>query len=166
MDLEGQIEALKNASQEILDEILGSGRPISQRLQSEIDQMLDWVATRIQELRQLQQSEQDMTDGLSPIPELSPGPYPSSNINSFRYDPESKTLYVKFHGKNSADSGPVYQYEGVPRLIFQIFRKGAVAPKTSGKNQYHRWIKGVTPSLGAAMYALIRNGPYPYARLT
>lgn len=166
MDLEGQIEQLKNASQEILDEILGSGRPISQRLQNEIDQMLDWVATRIQELRQLQTSQEDVTEGLSPVPELTRGPYPSSNINSFKYDPQSKTLFVKFMGKDSADSGPVYQYEGVPRLIFQIFRKGAVPPKTSGKNQYHRWIKGVTPSLGAAMYALIRNGPYPYARLT
>lgn len=96
---------------------------------------------------------------------LQPGPFPSSNINAFRYDPDNKQLLVKFHGKDTADSGPTYSYGGIPEYIFDIFRRGAVGPKTTGANKYHAWFKGVTPSLGAAMYALIKKGPYPYSRV-
>lgn len=98
-----------------------------------------------------------------PIP---PAPYPSSNINGFQYDPESKQLLVKFQGKYPQQNGPVYKYEGVPDFIFNVFSRGAVAPKTSGRNAWHTWKKGVTPSHGAAMAALIKNGGYQYQRMS
>jgi len=100
------------------------------------------------------------------LPPLEPGPFPSSNINSFKYNPENEKLFVKFHGKDNADSGPVYGYEGVPPYIYDVFRRGAVGPKTSGRNKYHTWVKGVTPSLGASMYALIKQGGFQYQRLS
>lgn len=99
-------------------------------------------------------------------PELEQAPHPSSNINAFRYNPSNGQLFVKFQGKYPANDGPVYAYEGVPKNIFEIFRRGAVAPRTSGSNAWHTWKEGTTPSHGAAMYALIREGNYRYRRLS
>jgi hypothetical protein len=93
-------------------------------------------------------------------------PYPSSNINQFRYDPKTGQLMVKFMGKDVANAGPTYSYEGVPPYIFDILRRGAVGPKTSGQNRWHRWRKGVTPSHGAAMSALIKAGGFKFTRLS
>ena len=119
----------------------------------------------------LAQEAENPVEGLPPttpegVPNLDQGPYPSSNVNSFKYDPRSGRLFVKFHGAESADAGPVYKYEGIPKNIYDLFSQGRVGPKTSGSNQYHTWIKGVTPSLGASLYALIRNGGYPYQRMS
>ncbi len=100
-----------------------------------------------------------------PIGELPSAPYPSSNINSFKYDPETQKLLVKFMGKDTANSGPTYKYEGVPDYIVDIFARGAVGPKSTGRNKYHAWFKGITPSHGAAMAALIKKGPYPYQKV-
>lgn len=100
-----------------------------------------------------------------PIPPLEQAPHESSNINAFRYDPSNGKLFVKFQDKFPGTNGPVYSYEGVPKNIFEVFRRGAVAPKTSGSNAWHTWKEGVTPSHGAAMYALIREGNYPYQRI-
>jgi hypothetical protein len=116
--------------------------------------------------------EQGMSQEQAPITEIAQpsnipsSPYPSSNINGFQYDPQSGKLLVKFMGKDTADSGPTYSYEGVPEYIFDIFRRGAVGPKTTGKNKYHAWFKGKTPSHGAAMAALIKAGGFPYQRLS
>ena len=116
--------------------------------------------------------EQGIAQEQAPITEVAqPGnipssPYPSSNINGFQYDPQSGKLLVKFMGKDTADSGPTYSYEGVPEYIFDIFRRGAVGPKTTGKNKYHAWFKGKTPSHGAAMAALIKAGGFPYQRVS
>jgi hypothetical protein len=101
-----------------------------------------------------------------PVPQLDQAPHESSNINAFRYNPKSGQLFVKFQGKYPQQNGPVYSYEGVPAYIYDIFRRGAVAPKTSGKNQWHTWKKGVTPSHGASMYALIKQGNFPYKRIS
>lgn len=97
--------------------------------------------------------------------DLDQAPYPSSNINAFKYDPSTKELLVKFMGKDTADSGPIYKYDGISKFIYDTFARGAVPPKTSGRNKYHKWIKGVMPSLGAAMYHLIRNN-YNYQRVS
>lgn len=101
----------------------------------------------------------------TPLPELEGAPHPSSNINAFQYDPKSGKLLVKFMGKDVANAGPTYAYEGVPPFIFDIFKRGAVGPKTSGSNKWHAWKKGVTPSHGAAMYALIKAGGFPYQKV-
>ncbi len=76
------------------------------------------------------------------------------NINA-----QSGKLFVKFQGKYPKQTGPVYSYEGVPKNIYEVFARGAVAPKTSGKNAWHTWKEGVTPSHGAA-------GNYPYQKLS
>jgi len=159
---EQKIEDLKNALREIVQLISARGGPLPEDLKVLLAQVIEHVANRIQELRR---EQQEPVESLQPQPELQPGPYPSSNINSFKYDYENGNLLVKFHGKDSANSGPIYSYQGVPKFIYEVFRRGAVPPKTSGRNQYHQWIKGVTPSLGAAMYHLIRTN-YPYQRLS
>lgn len=91
--------------------------------------------------------------------------YPSSNINAFQYDPKTKKLLVKFMGKDVAGAGPTYSYDNVPSFIVDVFKRGAVGPKTSGSNRWHTWKKDVTPSHGAAMNALIKMGGFSYQRV-
>lgn len=160
---EQKINELKEALRQVMMMIAERNQPLSPDLKSMLVKVMEHVANRIQELRQEGQEPQ-IPSSLEQEKELNEAPYPSSNINAFKYDYDNGKLLVKFHGKDSADSGPVYSYEGVPRFIYDTFRKGGVAPITSGKNKYHQWIKGVTPSLGAAMYHLIRTN-YPYQRV-
>lgn len=86
-------------------------------------------------------------------------PINSSNIWGFSYEPRSQVLRVRFQGDG------IYQYQGVPPYIFQIFQAGAVPAKTTGSNQYGSWWRGKQPSLGAALFALIKNGGYPYQKV-
>jgi hypothetical protein len=83
----------------------------------------------------------------------------SSNVYGFQYSPQDGRLLVRFQG------GSTYQYSGVPPSVFQVFARGAVPAKTSGSNQHGVWWEGKIPSLGAAFYAMIRNGPYAYERV-
>lgn len=87
-------------------------------------------------------------------------PINSSNIYGFKYDPKTGKLLVRFQG------GSVYGYNGVPPGVFKVFQQGAVPAKTEGQNNYGRWWRGKQPSLGAAFYEMIRNGGYPYQRLS
>jgi hypothetical protein len=158
-----ELEELLAELVQAVTQVMQSGEELSDEFQGLLAETLNNLVTRIDELR----NQQTNTGAQAPItPPLEPGPYPSSNVNAFKYDPRNGTLFVKFHGKDSADSGPVYKYDGVPRNIYDVFSKGRVAPKTSGQNQYHRWIRGITPSLGASLYALIRNGGFPYQRMS
>lgn len=91
---------------------------------------------------------------------------PSSNVEGFAYDDKTGRLLVRFLGKHPNKNGPIYGYEGVPPNIFEIFRKGAIPAKTNGKNKWGEWWQGKYPSIGAAMYHLIKAGGYPYQRLT
>lgn len=154
MDNEQKIEEIKEALREIMMMIAQRNQPIGQDMKAMIVQVMEHVANRIQQLR-------------APIvekPEVDPAPYPSSNINGFKYDYKNGDLLVKFQDKYPGQNGPIYKYGGVPRFIFDTFRKGAVPPQTSGGNQWHKFSKGVMPSLGAAMYHLIRSN-YPYQKL-
>lgn len=90
----------------------------------------------------------------------------SSNIYGFKYDPNTGKLLVKFQGSGESGQGPIYEYSNVPKNIFNIFRLGAVPAKTSGRNKFGVWWRGKMPSLGAAMYELIKKGGYPYQRLS
>ena len=159
---EQKIDELKEALRQVMMMIAERNQPLSPDLKAMLVQVMEHVANRIQQLRS--EGEGQIPSSLDKTKELNAAPYPSSNINAFKYDYDNGKLLVKFHGKNSADSGPTYQYDGVPKFIYDTFRKGGVAPITSGKNKYHQWIKGVTPSLGAAMYHLIRTN-YPYQRV-
>ena len=140
-----------------------SGEVLSDELMREVTQLLQ---DYIRDLQAAPPSAVEPPIGELPTQELPGAPHPSSNINAFQYDPKSGRLLVKFMGKDVADAGPTYSYSGVPEYIFDIFKRGAVAPKTSGKNKWHTWRRGVTPSHGAAMYALIKAGKFPYQRLS
>lgn len=173
--LQGVQDALQNG-ETLNDEFQGI-------LAEELTQTTDRIAQlyqTIQSNQELQQAEQEqaaVANEISPpepplqptgghIPPLEQAPHESSNINAFRYEPDSKKLYVKFQGKYPQQNGPVYSYEGVPSFIFDVLKRGSIAPKTSGSNAWHTWKEGVTPSHGAAMYALIKQGNFPYQRLS
>jgi hypothetical protein len=176
-----QLTGLQDALLNQLQVVLSTGRPLSDSHQGLIAQQLAWLEGRIEELEGFQQpepEEENEADGLTPpvppnpsvptggeVPELEAAPHESSNINAFRYNPANGQLFVKFQGKFPSQDGPVYSYEGVPKNIYDLFSRGAVAPKTSGSNSWHTWKEGVTPSHGASMYALIRQGAYPYQRV-
>jgi hypothetical protein len=184
---EEAIESIKNALREVMQLLAARGRPLTQEEKAMLARVMEHAANRIQELRSQESSQTSPTSeeptpipgtppvpptppGLPPgnpeIPPLEPAPHESSNINAFRYEPEDQKLYVKFQDKYPGQNGPVYSYEGVPNYIFNIFQRGAVAPKTSGSNAWHTWRAGTTPSHGAAMAALIKAGGFPYQRLT
>lgn len=189
--MEERINEIKNALREVMQLLVQRGQPISQDVKAVLAQAMEHAANRIRQLREeeqggvatptLETAEQEQEQVANevtpptpptppasggPVPPLDQAPHESSNINAFRYDPKTGKLFVKFQDKYPGQNGPVYSYEGVPANIFDVFRRGAVAPKTSGRNAWHRWKKGVTPSHGAAMYALIRQGGYPYKRVS
>lgn len=117
--------------------------------------------------------EQEGGAGLPPPP-TGPGPgpgdlepsMPSSNVEGFAYDDKSGKLLVRFLGKHPNRNGPIYAYEGVPPNIFDIFRRGAIPAKTNGRNKWGQWWQGKYPSMGAAMYHMIRAGGYPYQKVS
>lgn len=162
---EEKIEALKNALREVISMATAGGRALSPELKAKLVEVMDHVANRIQQLRQ----EEGPTGGEPPIPISEPALNPamaSSNINSFGYDKNSGRLLVKFQGDYPQQNGPVYAYSGVPPVIFDLFRKGAIPARTDGKNKWGKWWKGKTPSAGASMYTLIKEGGYPYERVS
>lgn len=112
-----------------------------------------------------QQEEMPTEAPIVPIPEIPTGGHPSSNIEGFKYSPDNKELLVQFHGPYPQSKGPIYSYQGVPAYIFDVISRGAVGPKTTGSNRYHAWQKGITPSLGASVYSLIKNAGYPYQKV-
>ncbi len=160
---EERIEELKNALREVVQLITQREGPMPEDLKALLVQAMQHVAQRIRELRE----EESPVEGLQPsIPQLEPGTYPSSNVNSFGYNPDTEQLAVKFQDKYPGQNGPEYVYEGVKPHIFDVIRRGAVAPKTSGGNQWHKYKKGVTPSLGASLSALVKNGNHSYTKIS
>jgi hypothetical protein len=154
---EQAIQDLKAALQEIMQLITARGQ-LSEEMKGMLAQVMEHVAGRIQELR---------AEGVPATPSEPPlnKEGPSSNVHSFGYDPENGKLMVKFQGKYPQENGPVYSYGGVPQVIFELFRKGAVPARTDGQNKWGKWWKGKVPSLGASLYTLIKNGGYPYQRV-
>lgn len=169
MNPEDLLERLEEALRRIVaatENVIASGEELTLEEEKELSEVMMLAGRRIVELRQQISSEEAPIElPKQAVPNLGEAPYPSSNINAFKYDPENQQLFVKFHGKNTADSGPTYSYQGIPEFIFDVFRRGAVGPKTTGANKYHAWYKGVTPSLGASMHALIKEGGYPYQKV-
>lgn len=167
-----------------MQETIQSGENLSDEFQGQLAELLNLATERITQLNEeiqlgdVEDEEKIIADNIpideepvggaapEPIPPLDPAPHESSNINAFRYEPDKKKLYVKFQGKYPQQNGPIYSYQDVPPYIFDIFRRGSIAPKTSGQNAWHKWKEGVTPSHGASMYALIKAGGFPYQRLS
>jgi hypothetical protein len=109
-------------------------------------------------IRRLQENQpQERIREVEGIPQA---PLQSSNIWGMAYDQRNRKAYVKFQGDG------VYEYEGIPPMIFELFRRGSVPAKTNGQNQFGKWWKGKNPSLGAAFFELIRNGGYPYQKIS
>lgn len=179
--LEGLLSQLLSGIQKVVS----SGEVLSDDFQGLLAEQLRYLTGKIDNLKnepppieQIDQEEAQVANEVTPpppptqppsggqIPPLEPAPHESSNINAFKYDDKTGKLFVKFQGKYPSQNGPVYSYQGVPKNIYEVFRRGAVAPKTSGKNAWHTWKEGVTPSHGAAMYALIKEGGYNYQRLS
>lgn len=90
----------------------------------------------------------------------------SSNVFGFKYDPRTQKLMVKFNGKDIKRSGPLYQYDGVPPFIAELFMSGAMPAKTKGKNKFGQWFVGKKPSLGSSAHQLLKLGGYNYQRLS
>lgn len=180
-----EIDQLNEWIDQLIDwseERLASGEGIPEELKKEIKDSLGWMLHRVQELQSQttswwstprpQEVDEVASENISPqeaqIPQqsLEDAPHPSSNIRAFKYDPNSQKLMVKFMGKTTRDGGPIYSYDQVPAFIYDVFSRGAVGPKTTGKNRFHAWFKGKTPSHGAAMSALIKAAGYPYQRIS
>lgn len=161
-----ELAELQQLLQQLLQGIqnaLAGGEQLSDEFQMQLAQTLQTLLNRIEQLQ-------------SPAEELPPTqetdklrlsrPFPSSNVHSFGYDDKNGRLYVRFQGDYPSQDGPVYAYEGVPQNIFEIFRRGAIPARTSGRNAWGEWWKGKVPSLGASLYSLIKQGNYPYQRLS
>ncbi len=155
-------QALRRTLAEFLNsvsQVLQSGEELPDDFQAQIAQFISAIFERIQELERV---TGDSIDG----PPIDPPPMNSSNINAFGYDDKTGRLMVKFQGDYPQQNGPVYAYEGVPKVIFELFKRGAVPARTDGRNAWGSWWRGKTPSLGSSMHTLIKQGNYPYQRLT
>lgn len=109
-------------------------------------------------IRKLQENApQERNREIEGIPQA---PLQSSNIWGFGYDQRNRKLYVRFQGDG------IYEYDKVPPDVFNRFQSGAVPAKTEGKNNYGFWFKGKNPSLGASFYEIIKNGGYPYQKVS
>ena len=154
---EQKIQDLKDALREVMMMIAERNQPVSDEMKAAIVQVMEHVANRIQQLRAEESNIK--------VPPLNSAEYPSAQINSFNYDPKKGALFVKFQGDYPNQNGPIYRYSNIPQNIFNLFKRGAVAPKTSGKNAWHEWKKGLAPSLGASMNALIKSGGYSFQKV-
>ncbi len=154
-----QFEGLLSELLQALQMTMQSGEELPDELQGQIAQTLELLYNRIESLRAVAPSS---TSPQSPPLESS---MPSSNVEGFAYDDKNKKLYVRFLGKHPNPNGPVYSYDNVPPMIFELFRKGAVPARTDGKNKWGKWWKGKVPSMGASVYTLLRLGGFPYQRI-
>ncbi len=152
-----------------MDEIINLLQSLMQQAAELADELTDEEMAQVlkifQDAIEMVQGEGAITTP-KPIGEIPASEYPSSNVNGFMYNPDSGELLVQFHGPYPLAEGSVYSYGGVPKFIYDILEKGAIGPKTSGKNRYHEWIRGVTPSLGGTLNALVKAGGFPYTRLS
>lgn len=150
-------------AQSIIDYLTQNGPNLNVESQQALAQFL-------QQILQVIEQQQNPVEGLQPnagqVPEVPTGQFPSSNVNGFKYDPDSQEMMVQFHGPYPQAAGPIYKYDKVPPYIYDIISRGAIGPKTSGKNQYHEWIKGITPSLGASVNALLKAGNFQYQKVS
>lgn len=155
-----QLEQLLSELLSGIQDVLLSGELLSDEFQGTISQELEYLTTSIDRLR----AEGQAGDITMP-PELEEA-MPSSNISAFNYDDDNQRLLVQFLGKHPNRKGPIYAYGGVPKQIFELFKRGAIPARTDGRNRWGTWWKGKVPSIGASLYTLIKEGGYPYQKLS
>ncbi len=139
--------------------LIESGEHIPEEVFQEMTQLI------LQQMELMQTQAEVSPIVATPKPALPASEHESSNVNGFMYDPKTQKLLVQFHGPYPKADGPIYSYGGVPKFIFDILERGAIGPKTSGRNRYHEWIRGVTPSLGGTLNALIKAGGFPFEKV-
>lgn len=106
------------------------------------------------------QLQREMPEGQTPVVDGIPhADLNSSNIWGAAYDPRTGKMKVRFQG------GSEYEYDGVPRAIFDAFIHGNASAKTKGQNRYGRWWPGKNPSLGAALNQYIKAGAFNYRKI-
>jgi hypothetical protein len=160
-----KIQILKQALQGILkavEETLASGEELSDEIQGEVAKIIQLLLEKIQKFKQQESEVEQLTPPSQPQLQEA---MPSSNVEGFSYDNDNNRLLVRFLGDYPNRQGPVYSYENVPRVIFDLFHKGMIPARTDGKNKWGKWWKGKTPSIGASLYTLIKNGGYDYRRV-
>lgn len=157
------MDELLNYVTQLIDYIEANVGNLSEETQRELGVFLQEVMQFISQQQQERPIEQQQIPTQEPQLQQS---MPSSNIYAFGYDPKNQKLLVKFQGNDGVGQGPVYGYDKVPEVIFNLFRQGSIPARTDGKNKWGRWWKGKTPSLGASLYTLIKNGNYQYQRLS
>jgi KTSC domain len=142
-----------------IQETLQAGEILSDEFQGILARELETTTARIDELR----------TAIGQIPENNiplNAAMASSNVSAFGYDDRNGRLLVQFLGDYPDRQGPIYAYAGVPKVIFDLFRRGAIPARTDGRNRWGRWWRGKVPSMGASLYTLIREGNYPYERVS
>lgn len=142
-----------------MDFLQTTGGGINIESQQALGQMLQSILQIIQEQGQ---QEAPIPTPQQPLTEA----MPSSNVEGFAYDDKTGKLLVRFLGKHPNRNGAVYAYSGVPRVIFDLFQRGAVPASTNGQNKWGKWWKGKKPSVGSALHHLIKIQGYPYNRLS
>ena len=157
------VDELLDYAERLMAYIESQGASLNAETQRALGEFLQNVLSLIAD------REQNPVEGLPPQqpqqPELTQA-MPSSNVEGFAYDDKTGKLLVRFLGKHPDRNGPIYGYEGVPKVIFDLFQKGAVPARTDGQNKWGKWWRGKVPSAGASLYTLIKNGGYPYQRLS
>ena len=155
----GEIEKLQNLLNQLLNGIqivVQSGEQISDEFQGQLAEELQFLTSRIDELKQEQ---------VPIVPDLDKS-MDSSVINAFKFDPKNGNLLVQFKGKFPNEAGSVYSYGGVGPQIFELFKRGAIPAKTRGKNQWGSWWEGKSPSMGSSMNVLLKQMGLPVTKLT
>ena len=152
------LNKLKSLLEELIqaaDEVLSSGEDIPDEFMNELADEIEATQSRIQALS---------TPPQQPIPPLQPS-MPSSNVNSFSYDPKTEQLYVKFQGDYPMQNGSIYKYGGIPNYVADAFINGSASARTDGENDWGQWWVGKNPSVGAALNQYIKTGGFPYSRI-
>ena len=86
-------------------------------------------------------------------------PFMSSTVWGSQYDQDSGNLKVRFN------NGSVYEYGGVPPQVVDLFQNGAAEATTDGENEWGRWWRHKSPSLGSALNQFLKAGGFPYQKL-
>ncbi len=153
-----ELKALLSKIVQGIMQVMQSGEVLSDELQGLLAQTIAEILNRIEQAQAIPTTEAPISKEINPA-------MPSSNVEGSAYDDKSGKLYVRFVGKHPNRNGPIYEYEGVPKVIFNLFRQGAVPARTDGRNKWGEWWKGKVPSMGASVYTLLRLGGYPYQKV-
>ena len=156
------MDEIVNYFETLLNYAKNSAKKLNAASQKALASLMSQVMEVIESQVQGENAEQEVPNI---TPSIEPAGHVSAQINGFNYDPNTQQLNVKFQGDFPQENGAIYSYEKVPKYIFDLFARGAVAPKTTGSNAWHAWKKGLAPSLGASMNALIKGGGYKYEKI-